>query len=163
MLKPSKFIYQNYLVDIALETGFPGDAGKSETSFRIIAAVEQALDKLDPAERELICRYYFDGQSGKRVAEAVGKRLALFEAMRLRVLKKLKKHLAAFVKAEFNIDVSLSKNCVLCDSPRRDEIDLLIASKKPDETWKRIIRILKEDFNIRITAPQILIGHQKYH
>jgi len=163
-----KVIYQNWIVDIGFNPACkptPFDNISAPPNERVINAVRKALDKLSVVEREFVDRYYFRGKSYIQVALAMSKSSDGIENLHRRVIIKLRKHLAGFVKEEFGIgtDIEISPNCVICKSAFRNEIDLLIKNKKKEETWKKIIRKLKIDYNIIIKSPQILIGHQKYH
>ena len=158
-----KVIYQNWMVDIARNGGFSDNTINSETAEKIILEVRRALKKLMPAEREFIERFYFGGESYPEIAEKMGRRPSRIEGLHNRAVNRLKKELVGFVRRQFGIKIKLTDKCPICNSPHRDEIDLLINDKKHAETWKQVIRILKSKYNIIIKTPQILIGHQKYH
>lgn len=162
-----KIIYQNWIVDIGID---PGQVGKIQIQSdlikpdeQVISAVRKALEKLNPEEQDFIETYYFQGKSYREIAELQNRRLSRIEGLHRRSLAKLKKYLVRFVKERFDIDAEIGRDCIICLSPHKEEIDRLIKTKKKRETWKKIIKILKNKYQIKITTPQILIGHQKYH
>jgi len=162
-----KIIYQNWIVDIGID---PGQVGKIQIQSdlikpdeQVISAVRKALEKLDPEEQDFIETYYFQGKSYREIAELQNRRLSRIEGLHRRSLAKLKKYLVRFVKERFDIDAEIGRGCIICFSPHKEKIDRLIKAKKKRETWKKIIKILKDKYQIKITTPQILIGHQKYH
>ena len=161
-----KIVYQNWIVDIGFNPArkpSPFDSIGAPPNERVTKAVREALDKLSAVEREFVRRYYFDGESFSQIATALKKRPKRMEHFHRRVINKLKKHLGQFVKKEYGIKIEIKSGCLICNSEFRDEIDLLIKNKKEKETWKKIIRTLRDDYNITIKTPQILIGHRKYH
>jgi hypothetical protein len=78
-------------------------------------------------------------------------------------MKKLEKHLAAFVKKRFGIANEVKRPCIICQSPRLAEINKLIEQRDKAATWKPVMKRLLEEFGIEIKSPQMLIGHEKYH
>ncbi len=166
MSKP-RLLYQDWIVELGRDphlielnrfSNIP-----DPPSPRIADAVRAALARLSETERQFVELYFFRGLSLKDTARALNRKSTRMPGLRNRVVSKLKKELASFVKTEFGIETESGRACVLCKSPYRTEIDRLIMSKPERETWKRIIKTLDIDFGIKITTPQILIGHRKYH
>ncbi|MCP4706056.1 MAG: sigma-70 family RNA polymerase sigma factor [candidate division Zixibacteria bacterium] len=162
-----KIIYQNWIVDIGID---PGQAGKIQIQSdlikpdeQVISAVRKALEKLESQEQEFIESYYFQGKTYREIANLQNRRISRIEGLHRRSLAKLKKYLTGFVKERFDIDVEIGRNCVICESPQKKEINKLIKTKNRQETWKKIIKTLKDKYQIKIKTPQILIGHKKYH
>ncbi len=162
-----KIIYQNWIVDIGID---PGQAGKIQIQSDLIkpdkfvvAAVREAIEKMSLQEKDFIESYYFQGKTYREIAKFQNRRISRIEGLHRRSLAKLKKYLARFVKERFDIEVEIGRDCIICESPYKEKINRLIKSKKKQETWKRIIKVLKDKYQIQIKTPQILIGHQKYH
>ncbi|MCP4703205.1 MAG: sigma-70 family RNA polymerase sigma factor [candidate division Zixibacteria bacterium] len=162
-----KIIYQNWIVDIGID---PGQAGKIQIQSdlikpdeQVISAVREALEKLESQEQEFIESYYFQGKTYREIAKIQNRRISRIEGLHRRSLAKLKKYLAGFVKERFDIDVEIGQNCIICSSSHKTEISKLIKAKKKQETWKKIIKTLKDKYQIKIKTPQILIGHKEYH
>jgi len=132
---------------------------------KITRAVRKALKQLPYEEQEFIERFYFAGQSYREISSEIDCRLTRMEGLHRQAVARLKKLLAPFVKREFGIILKSRTRtvCPVCISPYRDQIDTVIDQKKPEETWKKTICILKERYNIPIKSPQTLIGHMKYH
>ncbi len=162
-----KIIYQNWIVDIGVD---PGQSGKLQIQSdlikpdkQVVSAVRKALEQLEPFEQDFIESYYFQGKTYREIAKFQNRRISRIEGLHRRSLAKLKKYLARFVKERFDIDAEIGSDCIICSSDYKEEIDKLIKNKKKQETWKNIIKILKEKYQIQIKTPQVLIGHQKYH
>jgi len=179
---PSKLVYQDWIVALAALTP-KGEkwrhewltAGKdcdienihspqSEKRSRLIEkAVRKALAELTSDEQEILELFYFMGESYRSISERSGREVSKLDSLCNRALKKLRKRLTQFAEDTFGISSQQFSNCPLCQSPRRREIDILIHNKPSDSTWREIIKELRADFGIVIRAPQILIGHEKYH
>ncbi len=162
-----KIIYQNWIVDIGVD---PGQSGKLQIQSdlikpdkQVVSAVRKALEQLESHEQDFIESYYFQGKTYREIAQLQNRRISRIEGLHRRSLAKLKKYLARFVKERFDIDAEIGRDCIICYSPHKEKIDKLIKNKKKQETWKNIIKILKEKYQIQIKTPQVLIGHQKYH
>ena len=63
----------------------------------------------------------------------------------------------------FGVTEESRPDCIICRSEHRREIDRVIASREEAETWRPVIRKIRERFGLKITTPQTLIGHEKYH
>ncbi|UCC45016.1 MAG: sigma-70 family RNA polymerase sigma factor [Candidatus Zixiibacteriota bacterium] len=139
-----------------------GEARRQEF---IQAEVREALASLVEDEREFVELFHFSGLSYAEISEKSGRPVYRLEALHKRALKKLRRELAPLVEKlyDFEPDGSSTRECIICNSPFRPEIDLLIKYKEDSETWRGIIRELRKKYGIRIRTPQTLIGHQKYH
>ncbi len=130
---------------------------------KIIAVVKNALGKLTDTEQAVIERYYYQGESFGKIAEVLNCKIGKAKAIHDRAITKMRKNLAHFVRYEFGVKIDFDRKCPICCSIYRGEIDKIIKQKSPEETWRKIIQILKKRYNIEIKTPQILIGHNKYH
>lgn len=166
-MSKGKIIYQNWIVEIGIDpsckASYDSKVSRLKPNDRVIKAVRETLDKLSRVEREFVERYYFHGESYSQIAKALNKRIERIDGLHRRLVNKLKRYLADFVAGEFDLEVEIGANCPICNSPFKDEINNLIKNKKEEETWKIIIKKLKNDYGIEIKSPQILIGHKKYH
>ena len=138
-------------------------AGDAARVAELRRAVREALDKLTEDEREFVCRFYFMGRSYREISEESGREVYSLEALHGRAIKKLEKNLAGFVNKRFGIESETKRPCIICRSPRLDEINKLIDERDKTATWKPVIKKLREEFGIKIKSPQLLIGHEKYH
>ncbi len=185
----NRIVYQNWIVDLGHDPDLAPEAAGSgldvislddlirqagdvardarpEASARrdeIIRAVREALEKLGEDEREFIERFYFVGQSYRRIAEKSGRAIYKLEAVHKRALKRLRKELRPTVERLFQLRPQACRRCVICRSPYREQIDELIRNKEPTATWRGVMREIYHRYGLKITTPQILIGHQKYH
>jgi RNA polymerase sigma factor (sigma-70 family) len=152
------------LPESSVQTGDTQASGRDETgSSELGRAVRVALDKLTEDEREFVCQFYFMGRSYREISEESARAVYSLEALHRRAMKKLEKHLAAFVKKRFGIASEVKRPCIICQSPRLAEINKLIEQRDKAATWKPVMKRLLEEFGIEIKSPQLLIGHEKYH
>lgn len=159
---PGRILFLEWIYDVG-RTSLFSRKGQSPLQKEIIAEVRKAVESLPSMERDFIELYWFEGRSLTELAELYGKRSHKLDSLNKRILLKLRKKLAPYVEAQFGIRDDSTAQCVICSSPCRAEIDELLQSKRPEETFKRINRILKNKYGIKVTTPQILIGHMKYH
>lgn len=168
-----RLIYQNWLVDLArnssqvsldeYSTNWLTDDSGDKRRELIERAVRSALETIPVEERELVERVHFMGESIPSIAKRSGHRVHRLEAMHLRALRGLKKALSGFAAEKLSIVAGQFRLCPLCNSRWRIEIDRVIDRKRPEETWREVIRIIYERFSIRVRTPQTIIGHRKYH
>lgn len=125
--------------------------------------VEQAMDNLESAEKEFIRHFYYDCKSYDQISEIMNKTKDRLERIHRSALEKLKFSLKGFVYQRYKIKISPERKCQICSHPEREKLDELIKTKKEEETWKKILRTFKQEFNLEIKTPQILINHQKRH
>jgi len=160
-----RLIYQNWIVKLGFDPTLKWNQVSKPTpaNKRIVRTVNEALLLLDKSETDFIRDFYFQGKTYRTLSEETGRAVYRLESLHQGALSKLRRYLANRLGDDLPEDCQPKPVCPLCRHERREEIDRLIASKSRRETWRRIIRQLKEDFNIEITTPQRLIGHFKYH
>ena len=125
--------------------------------------VTEALNNLDDDEREFVIRFHFMGESYRRIADKSGRSIHKLEALHKRILRKLKKQLAGFVHETFGLDREVMSDCPICRSPFAAELDDIIRNRDRTATWRPVLTVLKNKYNLSISSPQLLIGHEKYH
>ena len=103
------------------------------------------------------------GESYREISEKTGRAVYKLTALNNRAVKKLKNRLAVFVREKFDIKTQKTFNCPICNSKYREEIDNIIANRDKKATWKPVIKLIKERYDLTINTPQVLIGHAKYH
>jgi hypothetical protein len=159
---PRKIIHQNWIYQTD-RSGIWQKETSSPRQERIRQAVREELARLPYNEREFVELYWFQRKSLGEIASLLGKKPYKLECLNRRIQRKLKSRLTDFVNLEFGLKLQKSTGCIICAHPSRHEIDELLQSKKPEETFRKYIKILKSDFGIRVRTPQIIIGHIKYH
>lgn len=163
----AKIIYQNWIAEIGADPHKIREVMSSDSpglpDDEIVRAVQKALKKLPPFQRELIERYYFDGCSCEELSRDYDFRIREIRAYLRQAIKSLKKSLNPFVKGRFGLQTDRIADCPICTSPFREEIEKLIIGRNPRETWKNVMKILRQDYGLDIKAPQTLISHKKYH
>jgi hypothetical protein len=128
----------------------------------LASKVREALDELTAVERVAIERHDFEGLSLVNIAAELGWPCSRVQATRRRGLRRLRKVLAPFVHERFGVSL-LSTDCPICASPFRRDAERIIAARKPDEPYSKVISQLRHDFKIAIISPKTIIGHIKYH
>jgi len=163
----AKIVYQNWIVELGTDPSVQRGTLPPDDPIipngEIIRAVRRALDKLPPFQKELIEDYYFRGISVADLAADRKIKPSEIQSYLREAIKSLKGSLDSFVRRKFGIRSRKSRECPICNSEHRDEINRLIIDRNPRETWKNVIKTLKRDFGIVIKTPQVLIGHRKYH
>ncbi len=175
----SRVVYQDWIVGLGFAPREDRDGSRTDVEVQTVSTVEpaeeyerrqliqrevaRALTTLTEDEREFIERFYYSGESYRQIAEKSGRAIYKLEAIHKRALRKLKKELRPLVARLYNLEKRPVNQCPICNSPYRVQIDLLIKHRDKSSTWKEIIRKLREEFNLKIDTPQILIGHEKYH
>ncbi len=129
----------------------------------IRARVRQAMEKLDDQEKEFVIQFYFMGRGYRQLSEKSGRPVHKLEALHKRAVKKLRKELVAFVQERFGLEPEPTGGCAICRSPHVDEIDRIIRGRDRRATWRPVIKLLREVYGLKVSSPQILIGHEKYH
>jgi len=189
-MSSSRVIYQNWIADLGRDPAVPVDpdspdelTGQTETRVdeiecsavrpldpqesqrveRIREAVVEALSRLNENEREVVEQFHLMGRTYREIAELSGRTPHRLEALHERAVKKLRKLLAPLVKELYGLGSGSEVECPICSSPRRSEIDRLITERDQEKTWRPVMRRIKTAFGLKITTPQTLIGHQKYH
>ena len=160
-----RIIYQNWIVALGFDPAqnWYQSVKSPETNKKLIRAVNEVLVLLDKPEADFIRCFYFQGMTYRTISNLTGRAIYRLETLHQQALEKLRRYLKDQLKSYITEESQIKSACPLCCHGRREEIDRLIASKGERETWRRIIRQLKTEFNIEITTPQRLIGHLKYH
>lgn len=134
-----------------------------EKASEIRSRVREALKRLSVQEREFIAQFYFMGRSYREISEQSGRPIYKLEALHKRAVKKLKKELGGFVRERFGVETEPDVDCLICRSPHVAEINHLISRRDKTATWKPIIKTLRNKYGLKVSSPQMLIGHEKYH
>ncbi|MBN2227341.1 MAG: sigma-70 family RNA polymerase sigma factor [candidate division Zixibacteria bacterium] len=165
-MSSARVVYYNWIFDVGT-----GPALKHryriprapEVSNQLIRSVRRAVSTLTPREREFVYRYYYNGEANRKIAIEMGLTVGRIDRLHRRILKRLKIVLADFVRKEYGLDVAIGDDCPICQSPHCDEINRLIQAKPPEVTWRGVLKTLCNEYGLKITSPQVLIGHEKYH
>lgn len=168
----SKIVYQNWIVDIGLnpETISSNRAAveiiyDDELTHQIRQAVSSALDELDEDECEILIRRQYMGESYRQISDTTGRSAHNLTSLHNRGLKKLRSLLEPFVEATFGIAAAPAPGpaCPICSSIHVDQLNRIISNRDRRKTWKPVLTLLRQKYNIVITSPQLLVGHVKYH
>lgn len=139
-----------------------GNSSQSQDN-ELSQKVREALDRLEPSEREALELFHFLA----RPLDEISARMNLTRRGVERRIRsgrlKLRRLLAGYVQTRYGIMTGPEKKCVICDAEKRVEAEKIVLSKSPKETWRRVLRELREKLNINVCSPQTLVGHIKYH
>lgn len=162
----NRIVYQEWIVNLGRDPArsWPeaADTGGGYND-EIVMAVTRALETLSEEEAAMIRRFHFQGLSYQEISRITGREIYRLDALHRRAMRKLTVGLRPLVEESCRRDHFPKTGCPLCSHPAREEIDRLIHSKRREETWKRMIRILRKKYALPIRSPQLLIGHLKYH
>jgi hypothetical protein len=128
----------------------------------LASKVREALNELTDVERVAIERHDFEGLSLVNIASELGWSCSRVQVARRRALRRLRKVLAPFVHERFGVSLPTT-DCPICASPFRRDAERIIAARKREEPYSKVISQLKYDFEIAIVSPKTIIGHIKYH
>lgn len=165
-------VVNHYSVRHALfrfETGLGSEPGATDPKYgrrqpsAVVAAVQEAVSRLSPEEQELVHQLYVLGRSIPDLAAATGQSADRLQTVHHRIQRRLRSLLGPFVCREYGLAVGETGYCPVCRSPRRGEIDRIIAAKRLDQTWRPIMRTIREQTGLTVRSPHVLIGHRKYH
>jgi len=173
----NRLTYQNWIVELGFDPllgqeseepvgGDGGAAGAFEHDDRVARireAVQVALTRLSEDEREMIERLHFMGQTIPELARSSGRARHKLEAMYTRAVRQLRRELSPLVREMYGLESGGTRDCPICASPHRAAIDRIIAARDPTATWRPVIQEIRRRFGIKLRAPQVLIGHYKYH
>jgi hypothetical protein len=166
-MRKERIIYQDWIVTLGRDPSIPCDGRAEKNSddynYDIITAVNRALEILNKDEASFIHAFYVEGMGYRKISEQSGRAMYKLEALHNRALKKLKTHLYQSLKGKVNIPEPKQIECCLCSHPQLENINQLIMAKRKSETWKHVIKTLKDEYGVFIKTPQRLIGHLKYH
>lgn len=122
--------------------------------------VNEALNRLEPALRELIRMRFYEGASEREVAERLGKPEKEIVGMIYEAKRQLRNHLAEFVNKRWGLETA--GICRICAHPERAAIEDILKSRSRNESWKktteRVFRATGEKFH----PPQVLKAHLKH-
>lgn len=131
------------------------------SNWKVEAAVRGALSRLSDTEREIVERFFLCGED----TAATGIALKLPEYRVVNLLKQsrrqLKEQLARFVAKRYGLPVPAAP-CRICLSKNRRAIEKLLSTKTKEETWKRILQNLRNEFQL-CTSARSLARHLKRH
>ena len=57
----------------------------------------------------------------------------------------------------------LEDSCRICQSPERESIERVILTKTTEESYRRVLRILRTQFGMKLHHPHVVIRYQNYH
>ena len=136
---------------------------RSEREELIDRQVRAAVEKLLPTEKQFVELFYFQVRSYQEIAGIMKKKTHKLQRLHQRALRRLRILLAGFVEKQFKLKLPKETNCVICESPFREELNELIKNKKEEETYSRLIKIFRQRYGINVKTPQTIIGHEKKH
>jgi DNA-binding CsgD family transcriptional regulator len=156
LIKPKKIPVEclRKLVEIPFEEPLP-------FNWRTVTAVRGALSRLSEKEREIVERFHFCGESTAQIGARLNfSEFRVYAALR-QARRKLKRILRTYVQKRYGVPIE-TENCPVCRSEKREAIDRLLKTKTKEETWKRILQKLRNEYRLCIN-PRSLDRHWKEH
>jgi hypothetical protein len=123
----------------------------------------EALRQLSDDEREFIERHYYAGQTYELIGHEMKKSRRKLETTHRRAIRQLRKLLRPFAEQYFALGHAPVPGCPICQSPRREAIEQLIAARDPRQPWGNLMGAIKEQFGLEITSSMVFTGHMKFH
>jgi hypothetical protein len=125
--------------------------------------VRRAVAKLDCHQREFVECFYFMGETYEQIQKRLGKERYKLERIHQQALERLRFLLADFVEAHFGFKVERANRCPICSHPKKEKIERILERKRPEESWRPIMKILRKEFGLESTAVQTVIAHLRKH
>lgn len=138
-------------------------AKESEINASLNRRVRKAVERLSSDEKQFVQLFYFEFKNYQEISRKLKKKTHKLERIHHRALGKLRILLADFVQERFKLEIPEDTDCIICKSPLRRELNELIRKKAEDETYSRLIKILKQKYGIVVKTPQVIIGHVRKH
>jgi hypothetical protein len=161
-----RVICRNWIVDLGRDpaTSFYGNrTGEAGPDPELEQGVHRALARLPQDEEEFIRLFYFQGFETTVIAAYLNRTLSRVETLRRKAMRRLRLYLCDELRGKFGTSPPVDEDCPICVHPRRRQIEKLLARKKPDETWRKTIGLLRDNFNLTGISPRRLAGHMSYH
>lgn len=166
--------YQNWIVELGVDPIQLARLGSNDLSTEISQTdseqvelinqvVRKAMTSLDDDEHELIIRFHFMGETYVKISELTNREIYKLAAIHKRAVKKLKAKLTSFVKESYNIDSEEINTCLICNHEEVIKINLIISQRDKRKTWREVLKVLRNEYNLKLSTPQIIMGHEKYH
>ena len=155
------FVDHQILAEVA---GSTDDIHSESDDYRkFLDDVRKEVESLETPHQETIKQYYFESRSIEEIAADLSlseddTRHLLHEALTI-----LKSRLAGLMKARYPSKFINSQDCPICSHPRRQQIEKIIAGKKPGQSWGVINEKLKRKIGRAFNPPRYMIVHHKYH
>jgi hypothetical protein len=151
--KIRRIFYLNWDLEIVVEN--EEIAEEKERKEELEDEVQRCLEKLPFLEKEFIRYFYFEGLPYKQISLLLKTNQRKLERMHKNILKQLKILLKDFVEKRFKLKIADEKLCPICLHPKREELEKILDSKRKEESFKRILRIFKEKFQLEISTPVV--------
>ncbi|MDH3889883.1 MAG: hypothetical protein OEV49_02265 [candidate division Zixibacteria bacterium] len=166
----NRIVYQNWIVDLGrdpetqCQASDSIDADQSDRrAEQICQTVDVALYRLDDEEREFIIRFHYMGESYRQISDKSGRPVHKLEALHKRSLKKLRRLLAPLADEVFGLRAGQEQACPVCNSKYLVQLNEIIRNRDRRQTWKPVLNLFRTKYNLTISSPQLLVGHEKYH
>jgi len=141
----------------------PAEESSAANSDDIATAVNRAIAHLPELDRLIIEDYYVLCLSRRVIARRHDLDEHEVDVTRARAERRLRMMLTEFVERRFKLIIRSGKECVLCRSVFRAEIDALLSRRKPENPWSVLRRQLNERFGLNIKRVQAVMTHCRYH
>ena len=125
--------------------------------------VRKAVARLPYHQREFIECFYFMGETYEQIEKRLGKERYKLERIHHQALERLRFLLADFVEAHFGIKVERANRCPICSHPEREKIERILERKRPEESWRPAMKILRTEFELKLSTVQTVIAHLRKH
>ena len=126
----------------------------------MIAAVDKALEKLEPKLRDILKMRYYDGATVPEIASTLSKSENEILGLIYEACRQMKILLADFVKRRW--DIKSGTACRICAHPEREIIEKILLGKNDKESWRRVTDEISNAVGVRFHPPQILKAHLRH-
>jgi hypothetical protein len=141
----------------------PDDSPCSPDLAEFLDDIRAVVGSLDELASKIIIMYHFESLEFDQIAAELGLKVSQIKKIHSEAFVNLKYRLAEMVNRRWPGKFPAAKHCPICDHPKRQLIDRIIASKHQRESWGTINKRLKAEIGRSFHPPSLLINHQKYH
>ena len=122
--------------------------------------VNQAMERIDPALRDLLKARYYDGKTLSELAAEFGIDDKNVRRLLYKAVREMKIQLADFVRRRWGIENA--HVCWVCVHPERDKIEAILREKSESNSWRHITERIFEAAGRRFPPPQVLKAHMAH-
>ena len=156
-------IFVDHQVLVKIAAYLPSEPPESDDYKDFLELVRQKVYDLDSDHRRVIIMYYFENLEVNHIADELGlDQRTVYRFLRESLIM-LKASLAETVKTRWPGRFDDLKSCPICNHPERTNIEKIIRSKRPCDSWSTINKKLKKRIGRIFNPPNVMINHIKYH
>jgi IS30 family transposase len=122
--------------------------------------VDEALKRLRPDLQLILRMRFYEGVPIREIADQLDRTESDISCSIYEARRQMKVLLAEFAKNRWGLEIK--GLCKICVHPQKSTIEKIIAGKKNEESWKKIIEKIYCAVGERFQPPQVLKAHLRH-